>query len=99
MADNIANEVRDAHGGLEPIQVAGVIFRNLFEVGSQRMSATNKAIAIGTIMAGLVEWKKQILSSSHIELGKWQKLAQESKMEMETLKTQNAKLMKEAREL
>lgn len=96
MADNIGNEVAAANTALEPVQVAGVIFRQLFETGPNRLSQQQKFTAIGTITAGLIEWRKQLMRSGDVELGKWKKLAQDSKMEMEELKLKYAILLKES---
>lgn len=99
--DNAANEIaaKAKGGALGPGVVAGIIFRQIFETGPARLTAVAKVIFIGTVTAALIEWRKQLLASGDDELAKWKKLAQESKMEMEELKTQNVKLMKEAREL
>lgn len=92
----IANEIADAHGpALEPIQAAGIIFRNLFETGPSRLSSMDKAVAIGTITAGLQVWKKQLLTGHDAEVAKWKDAYRDAKNEMENVKLRLAIALKE----
>jgi hypothetical protein len=95
MANNIGREIAEAAKALEPAQVALVIFKALFETGPQRMSGSNKFIAVGTIAGGLIEWKKQLLAAQEGEAEKWKKRYEDAKAELDDVRLKLAILQKE----
>lgn len=95
MADNIGREIADSQRPLEPPQAAYVIYKALFERGSERLSGENRFIAIGTITGGLIEWKKHLLAAQATEADKWQKKFEDCKAELDDVKLKLAILQKE----
>lgn len=95
MADNIGREIEEATAALEPQQVALLLFKNLFETGPNRMSSSNKFVAVGTITTGLILWKKQILAAQASDAERWKKLYNDAKAELDDVKLKLAILQKE----
>jgi hypothetical protein len=95
MADDIGRMISEAHVALEPMQVAQSIFRALFENGPNRVSGSNKFVAVGTIVTGLIEWKKQLLAAHENEAAKWKKQYEDTKNELDNVRLKLAILQKE----
>jgi hypothetical protein len=95
MADNIGREIAEAAGALEPLQAAQILFRALFENGPERLSSANRFVAVGTLTAGLVEWKKQLLAAHGDEAAKWKKRYEDAKAELDDVRLKLAILQKE----
>lgn len=83
MADSIGRQIADAVKAPEPEFAAAAIVKTLLP----GMSAKDNYVAISTIAAALVEWRKQLLGGVNGEVAKWKRIADDSKMEMEELKT------------
>lgn len=96
---SIGNEIAAANGGaaLPPEQTALVIFRQLFETGPTRMPDRSKFVALASMTAGLIEWKKQILAETKSEEEKWKRAYKDAKMELDELKLRIAILEKEGK--
>jgi hypothetical protein len=93
--DTLGNEIAAAHRALEPVQVAHIIFKALFETGPNRVSSANRFIAIASITGGLIEWKKQLTAGQAGEAGEWKKKYQDAKAELDDVRLKLAILQKE----
>jgi hypothetical protein len=83
---SIGSEIAAAHDALAPERAALIIYRALFEQGPQRLSDSNKFIAVAAITGGLMEWKKQLLARQAGESEKWKKMYQDAKAELDEAK-------------
>jgi hypothetical protein len=95
MADNIGREIEEANTALEPQQVALLLFKNLFETGPNRLSSSNKFVAVGTITTGLILWKKQLIAAQAGKAEEWKKKYDDAKAELDDVKLKLAILQKE----
>lgn len=91
----IGDEIAAARTALEPVQAALILYNGLFERGPNRLSSSDRFIALGTITAGLIEWKKQLLSAKAGEIEKWKKRYEDAKAELDDVKLKLAILQKE----
>lgn len=92
---SIGDEIAAHRTALQPPEAALVLYRGLFERGPNRLSSSDRFIAIGTITGGLIEWKKQLLAAQSGEAEKWKKLYQDAKAELDDVKLKLAILQKE----
>jgi hypothetical protein len=93
---NVSNEIERAAKPLGPMEVALVIFRNLFERGGGKMSDANKFVALQTIGAGLTVWKKSIEDHSHGHAAEWEKRYKDTKAQLDDVMLKYAILKKES---
>lgn len=91
--NRIGKEIADAQNAPEPVDVARVIVQNLFENGPNRLPAAAKAIAIGTVAAGLTVWREQLAATGKDYKQAWKDL----KEELENLKLKVAIWQKEGK--
>lgn len=93
--DTIGNEIAAAEKALEPRAVAEVIYRNLFEQGPVRLPGNMKLIAIGTIGAALMEWKKQLTAEVGGRAADLEKNLADTKNELDNVRLKLAIAQKE----
>jgi hypothetical protein len=92
---NIGGEIASAHGALAPEQAALIIYRTLFERGPDRLSNTDRFIAVAAITGGLIEWKKQLFAGRADEAAEWKKKYEDAKAELDDVRLRLAILQKE----
>lgn len=93
--ETIGNEIAAAEKALEPRAVAEVICRSLFEQGTIRLPAAMKLIAIGTIGAALMEWKKQLTKEAGGRAADLEKRLADTKNELDNVRLKLAIAQKE----